>query len=1029
MRGAPRTLGGVFHVRRGAPAVEVAREWLETSWPELSVALGADASDVVEHVGQSALPSRDVDVVWFRRVRAERPMRENYVEIHVTTDRHPVGGGVVTMVETPWDTDVDAPKEALDEAEAVALASTAFGRPIRDAGRATDLAWRCFHQHSPACRLTWEISDTVELNAEEPFAQEDRPERRANTAYVDAVTGDVLAVAPRARHYTGQVNQTTRYPFDTADTLRDMRLAQLRQFCFFGYCVDGTDTNGLYDWTPPYGTSAQVGLRSRDGADPLFRHGNLPTCAAFNEDPQWQSFGLDVGLNVVMTPNATNNRRNDWMLFHYLNYFADTYNLVFANLIEPPATLWYDAGPGTGGSFVACDGTAEVGVIGVGAQDDTDPGYVTRDVFWEEVFHSTEWCMQTVGAGCGSTNVDPRSALGSSFGHSTGGAIGSRMNQYETWARGANASNHLRFAGANAVGDIMLYDEEIDGTPTSAPNGCNFTIPGVVYNCAADEACYFGGQDRPRCMKRAPNPDSCTTLFPSQPGLLLDRQPYGRSPTETNVQICVSNDYSNGRLWLHLGENLINGAGHFSGVGGLYRANFGNVRTRTFTTGADNYHRAMALWSGGYEASNAFHNVSTEGFPWFDDTTGIASRAEVIRTPRDATLTFSNGGPTATALAFQDGVAPPGPIFDQDVFQVVVDPGEIYEIIATTSSTAVDLCLTVRNHLSGATIAQQTTHPNGCTDGASTAAARNHTYRFSSGSANRINFLVDNLLDQAGTYQIQIRNVNDDYADLLSQHFNSHPLATGAAVSASLNTTSDNDLFRYDAPTSGTLTVTTTGAATTATVDIYSVLSPAAPSGGAAATGTGGATVSMVAGRAYYIHVRAAGVTSGAYTLTATHSGCATCNASGTYTNPIVLPSTTGGTVVNRLDESATTANTWAQCDDGTACDWYQVTLSNNERVSVTTFDVWDHLCDVEVSVFAPDELQYWKSSGIRAPMTYDLFGSMEVNGSQLSFVAPRAGDYRIRVRGIDPGGWDCPRYRMTVSRGAFDAYGPPTIH
>jgi hypothetical protein len=97
--------------------------------------------------------------------------------------------------------------------------------------------------------------------------------------------------------------------------------------------------------------------------------------------------------------------------------------------------------------------------------------------------------------------------------------------------------------------------------------------------------------------------------------------------------------------------------------------------------------------------------------------------------------------------------------------------------------------------------------------------------------------------------------------------------------------------------------------------------------------------------------------------------------------------------------------------------------------MTVTTFNVLDSLCDVEVSVLAPTDQSYWNTGSERVPMTWDLFGSMEVNGSQLTFVAPRAGQYRIRARGIDPALLNCPRYEMAVSRGVTDPYGPPPIH
>src|SRR5690606_34207470 len=142
------------------------------------------------------------------------------------------------------------------------------------------------------------------------------------------------------------------------------------------------------------------------------------------------------------------------------------------------------------------------------------------------------------------------------------------------------------------------------------------------------------------------NPGDCATFFPNQPG--VDRQPYGSDPTNLNPTgtagpfVCISNDYNNGRLWLSLGEQLMNSAGYFPGVGSFYRASRGLTHTRQFTQGADNYHHVMAAWAGYYEASNAFHNLSTESFAWLDDTADVWSRSEVIRIPRTGTLTFTN---------------------------------------------------------------------------------------------------------------------------------------------------------------------------------------------------------------------------------------------------------------------------------------------------------------------------------------------------------------------------------------------------
>lgn len=104
-----------------------------------------------------------------------------------------------------------------------------------------------------------------------------------------------------------------------------------------------------------------------------------------------------------------------------------------------------------------------------------------------------------------------------------------------------------------------------------------------------------------------------------------------------------------------------------------------------------------------------------------------------------------------------------------------------------------------------------------------------------------------------------------------------------------------------------------------------------------------------------------------------------------------------------------------------------EFTASANERLTLTTYNMFGGLCDVEASIFAPHELEYWRvPDGTRMPMTYDLNGSMETFGSQLTFVAPRAGTYRIRVRALE---LDCPRYRMTAARGATDQWTPLTPH
>lgn len=1018
LRGSPRRIAGALHVSRAAPEV-VGAEWAESNWASLAEALAADADDTIELVHVGELPDETTSVT-YRRVRGGVPMPENLVEIHVTNQNHRAGEGLVLRVEAQWDTDVapgSAPADQLGEEEALLLAQDALGVEFPSTDMDADLRWRCAPSEGPSCRPTWR----VQWHRANP-ADSDGPD----SVYLDARTGEVLNIARDTHDYTGHVSQTTNYAGDTGDVLRDMRLAEMRQW-FFVWGYSNTDTNGNYNWSPP-SASAEIGLHSRPNTTVMeVRRAEPASCgAAGNYD--WQPLNLSTGGSFVIAPNATNHRRSDWLMFHYLNYAIDMY-WQFSNIEEMPKAVWFNAsGPGGGSAFAPCDATAETGALTVGGNGDDTAAFVgnLRDIFWEEIHHGTEWCIQTVGAGCGYTNLNPRS-LTSGWGHAQGGAIGSYVNDYETRARGQATSNHLRYAGPTAVGDVFLHDAEIEGAATSGTDGCWAWGGGTgTYTCAADEACFrtpaIAAMDRPRCMKRASSTAQCISMFPSQPWVLLDRQTYGSDPANPNggIGICVSNDYANGRIWMHLGEHLMTSAGYFAGVGSFHRANRALTRTRQFTQTSDNFHHAMAPWAGHYEASNAFHNMSTESFAWLDDTTDRWNASEVIRTPRNTTLTFTQGGPTGTSVAFQQGLYAPGAVYDDDSYLLLADQGETYEITASTSSGSVDLCLQAWNHMTGALLGTA----SGCSDG---TGNRNATLTLSVGTATRVDFVVSNVLNQTGVYQLQVRNTTDDYPDQLSFNLTSQPLRNATAVSGSLNSTSDKDLFHYYAPpgTSGTLTVTTTGAATSALVQIYQASAPGIPGGSPVASGWGGASTAISAGSMYYVLLDALGAT-GAYTLTASHSGCGTCNPNGTFTSPLPLPNLNGGIVTNRLDQSAAPPNdTWTQCENGTTCDWYAVDLVASERLTITTFNVFDSLCDVEVSVFSDTQQNYWNNGTLRAPMTWDLFGSMEANGSQLTFQAPRDGTYRIRVRALE---LNCPRYDMAVTRGVVDM-GPPTIH
>ena len=479
-RGSPRRIAGALHVTRGAP-VDVGTGWVDHEWPALADALGADEYDAIERVHVGELPD-NVTAIAYRRLRSGVAMPENLLEVHVTTEEHPVGQGLVLRVEAQWDTDVASgatPLDELGEARALALAQEALGAVFAESDAANELTWRCYPAEGAACRPTWRVQ----------WRRAEEDSSGADTVYLDARSGLILDVARDTHDYDGRVRQTTNYPGDSADVLRDMRFAELRQWTGSTYLYSSTDSDGEYSWSPPT-INGQVGLHSRPGTTIMeARHTASAQCASPTPDYDWRNFNLATGASFVIAPDPTTHRRGDWLMFHYLNYAMDMY-WDFSNIEEMPKILWFNAAGG-GSQFAPCDGPTEVGALTVNAGVNDTSTAVLRDLFWEELHHSTEWCIQTVGPGCGYTMSNPRS-FASGWGHAYGGAIGSYVNDYETNVRGMGTSSPLRYAGPAVPGDLFLHDSEIEGTPTSGINGCNPNVMGA-YNCAADEACFGGG--------------------------------------------------------------------------------------------------------------------------------------------------------------------------------------------------------------------------------------------------------------------------------------------------------------------------------------------------------------------------------------------------------------------------------------------------------------------------------------------------------------------------------------------------------
>jgi|GEM_PF-3081325 hypothetical protein len=553
--------------------------------------------------------------------------------------------------------------------------------------------------------------------------------------------------------------------------------------------------------------------------------------------------------------------------------------------------------------------------------------------------------------------------------------------------------------------------------------------------CAADEACLNIAHGEPRCMRRAPGMTNCSdpnavvaacrTLFPSE--WAVDGQCYGTSGGPggpSGIPICLANGYTNGNaLWGATLLNLSALGGHQS-MADMFAIVRDYTHYSTFTQGSDSMRSIMALRSNPWITDRAFHAVSTENFGWYDDVADIGRHAEVHRIGRGSYVTTGFGGTTNLTLRFNSA-------FDADAFLIAVPPNETYEVGGVSGGTSTDVCLNLYT-LSGSLVATA-----GCSDGSGTAALRDATATFSTGTETRYIASLTNVLGivNAG-YSLRVRTVSDDYPDAIASAAGAGVLRPGVGITHSLDSTSDSDLFRYDRPStagSSALTFSLSGASPWPSLEVYFSTGTTIPTTPIATSSTGSVTIASPSVGHYYARVLANGTT-GSRTLTTTAGATCgtTCSGSGTYTSPQSLPTTSGGEVFDRItvaNPAADPATTWSGCADGTHCDWYSIDLADNERVSVTTWGMVN-TCQLEVAIFAPPEQGFFVGGGgVRYPAARDLTGSSfsTIVGGQFTYTARRGGTFRIAFR--SPGSTACGNYWFHVARSSTDTeiYAPPS--
>lgn len=942
--GTPRRVRGPLFVARDRSAHAVADAFLAERWDLVARLVGADANDSLEPIEipvyegrtpRELRPDRGVlDRITYRRVRAARPLPQHFIDVLVTTGRHPYGAGAVLELRFGWDRDVlDYPPGAspISRVQALDAASTALGRDLRPDGVASaHEGVRCLELPAGRrCLPTWQVRWIARGN--------EVPPGTPDTVYMDSLSGDVLSVVEQTAHYDGEVNITSNIPGDATDQFRDAAYSRLVNYVGGANYLQLTGTGTYSGWVPP---TDSVFHQLDTTVGPLLKHHLFgePECSTQIDtaDRLFFAGGID---NLGVPPDGMLANRADHLAWGWYQYLFDVFTFDLFAAGELPTMVRYDAFIGVElGNASVCDGPAGVMRLAFGADDDSVVNTRHfRQLAGHELFHTIQACTELPGAGCEQSAVPNGAPFAEDFFEGTANAFGAWFNQYRSIRPYGGKWTHLRYRGEGAIGDLMLDDDEIDGTVTP-PGGCN---PPAVYPCAAAEACWDSAHDRARCMIRANPmgmPDNCQALFPGQP--LVERQFYGEDATGTaGVPICVHDNYKQ-FVWEVLGAQLFLTAG-YEGIGGWARASRDFSLTRIFTgpAGSDTYHDEMAEYTGDYEVTDAFHTVSTESFPWFDDTTDQRERAELLRIPRAALLTFTNGGPTGTPLQFQSAT-------DVDWFLLPTSQSSTYVVTATTSSTNVDLCVQVYDWLTGAWVA----NAFGCFDGTSN---RNASVTLNTAGVDRFAVRVSHALGLLGAYDLRLQNTTDDFPNDLTSAFASQPLRPGGAtnaVAAVLNWGSDADLFRYDRPETGgtgNLQFVVSGAPTPApTIEIYRTNGTATPSGPPVATGTGSITMVGPTFDHYWVRIVSTGGTGG-YNVYVNHTGCSTCNNRGNFGAPRPLPVATGGFVWNRIDASSGSIETpnIADCINGLTCDWYGVQLAANERVTATIFKVHDAAC------------------------------------------------------------------------------------
>lgn len=979
------------------------------------------STDALAHVGSSRTWDDALEEHVYSRVRGDVPFEVDQITIFVSTESHRMGPGIVERIHAVWDrTGADMPDvEWISEERARELAIEAVGSDTTGERAWTERRIICGGVGAPdamerACRALWIVHSTdPELVAA----------NLPDAAVLDGATGEVTARETFARNYSGTLRATSTMPYEPSSTFRGLSRARLHGS---GGASVYLGINGGYTNFTPSTSTGTIGLENVGFGVPgeIWRTEDYDCLAPVAAD--YRTFTLGGTDDLAIASSDVTTLRTDWNHWHSLQWaFRAVAGLN--NFIQADDQLAYSTGHnvGGGGQRLACGNHVMITAASWSDTNAYDPE--ERGIVLHEFGHFLNDCTRGWSPGCPGELTGQRTMLPETMSHGLSDAFAAWATSYEDNGYARSGLSALRFNGIGDPTDIMLHESEIDGTdPPGMVNECR--IAGVFQCNVATEACYDDAHDHPRCLRRAADLAGCLALFPSVPDPYLEWAPYGTDPSHPGggIGICKADGYTNGVAPEVLLADFAHLRGYY-GVADLIATNRNLTHWTEIAVNPDEpantLHDIAALRSPRFTTSRSIHHLSTESFAWLDDVADYAAVAEIARIARGSLVTQTNGGTTGTGLRFNTST-------DIDAFMLSVPPGEQYTVTASTSSTSIDLCVTIVREIDGAAVGTST----GCGDG---TGNRNATFTISAGNYSRYVAYVTNVLGIAnvGTYTLAVQTINDDYVDTIARAVGSRPLREGGSEAGNIDGITDADLFHYDYPPTagaGALTFSLTTAITpTPTLNVYFSADETIPSSTIATSSTGSVSIASPTVGRYYVQVVNAGITYSGYTIGVSAGTCfGTCSGSGSFASPRPLPTLEGGEIVDRL---STFDPAWHStgCQNGTDCDWFRVDLAANERFSVTSYGVLPGgTCDLELAIFTPDDLDgddYWHPDSTRYPAVVDSGGSPDTaNGGQLTFVARRSGRHRIAVRANGTG--TCTRYYLDVRRMAADtgSYAPP---